>query len=128
MGVDDLARAMGRFDEAVLQRDFTAAEDVLAADYALVLVQPSAVAMPRQRWLEVLKDYVVHSYTVEEQIVDQDGDVAAVLSRVEMRATVLGQDRSGRFVISDVWRRGPDGWRVWRRHSSPLAAGEMPGS
>lgn len=128
MGIDDLARAMGRFDEAVLQRDSTAAEDVLAADYALVLVQPSAVAMPRQRWLEVLKDYVVHSYTVEEQIVDQDGDVAAVLSRVEMRATVLGQDRSGRFVISDVWRRGPDGWRVWRRHSSPLAAGEMPGS
>jgi len=53
--------------------------------------------------------------------------VAAVLSKVYMRATVLGEDRSGLFVISDFWRHGKDGWRVWRRHSSPLTAGEMPG-
>ena len=97
-------------------------------DYALVLVHPSAALMPRARWLEVLPDYVVHSYTIEEQRIDHDDDVAAVLSRVHMQATVLGEDRSGLFVISDVWRRREDGWRVWRRHSSPLAAGRMPGT
>jgi len=45
--------------------------------------------------------------------------------RLTMTAMVLGEDRSGAFVISDVWLRGADGWRIWRRHSTPLAAGPM---
>lgn len=105
-----------------------AAEEVLDADFALVLVHPAPATMPRVRWLEVLEDYVVHSYSVEEQRVDRSEDVATVLSRVRMRATVLGEDRSGLFVISDVWRLRAEGWQIWRRHSSPLTAGEMPGS
>ncbi len=60
-------------------------------------------------------------------LVDRDGDTAAILQRVTLRATVLGEDRSGILVISDVWRH--DGsWRLWRRHSTPLAAGRMPGA
>ncbi len=125
---DDLAAAMRRFDDAVQQRDRVAADEVLDEDYALVLVHPAAALMPRARWLQVLNDYVVHSYTVEEQHIDQVDDVAAVLSRVRMQATVLGEDRSGLFVLTDVWRRREGGWRIWRRHSSPLSAGEMPGS
>ncbi len=124
----DLSAAMRSFDEAVQERDHALAESVLDEDYALVLVHPAPATMPRARWLEVLEDYVVHSYSVEEQRVDQSGEVAAVLSTVRMRATVLGEDRSGLFVISDFWRQGDDGWRVWRRHSSPLSAGEMPGA
>lgn len=128
MTLDDLTTAMRRFDDAVQQRDHAAAEEVLDEDYALVLVHPSAAVMPRARWLEVLDDYLVQSYVVEEQHVDKVDDVAAVLSRVRMQATVLGEDRSGLFVISDVWRRQDGGWRVWRRHSSPLSAGDMPGA
>lgn len=52
--------------------------------------------MPRSRWLEVLPDYVVHSYRVEERVLDVDGDGAAVVQRVDMEVTVLGEDRSGR--------------------------------
>lgn len=128
MTSDDLAAAMRRFDDAVQQRDRLAADEVLDEDYALVLVQPTAIVMPRARWLQVLDDYVVHAYVIEEQHIDLVDDVAAVLSRVRMQATVLGADRSGLFVLTDVWRRRDDGWRIWRRHSSPLSAGEMPGS
>ena len=84
--------------------------------------------MERERWLEVLADYVVHSYVVEERLVTVEGDVAAVLHRASMRATVLGEDRSGTFVISDVWRRPAGRWVVWRRHSTPLSAGTIPGA
>lgn len=124
----DLAAAMKNFDDAVQQREHALAEGVLDEDYALILVHPAPAAIPRARWLEVLDDYIVHSYIVEEQRIDRSGDMAAVLSKVHMRATVLGEDRSGLFVISDFWRHGKDGWRVWRRHSSPLSAGEMPGA
>ncbi len=127
MAFQDLAAAMNSFDQAVQQRDHALAERVLHEDYALVLVHPRPAVMPRARWLAVLDDYVVDSYAIEEQRVDEHSDVAAVLSKVDMRATVLGEDRSGLFVISDVWRRGESGWQIWRRHSSPLTAGDLPG-
>jgi ketosteroid isomerase-like protein len=117
------------FDRVVCERDCAGAEAILHDEYALVLVQPSPATMPRARWLEVLPDYVVHDWRVEERTADVDGDLAAVLSRVAMEATVLGEDRSGLVITSDVWRRGDDGrWRVWKRHSTPLSAGRMPGA
>jgi ketosteroid isomerase-like protein len=125
---DDLTERIREFDRVVIERDQDAARAVLDDDYALVLVQPSPARMPRDRWLEVLPDYVVHDYAVEELVVEADGDAAAVLQRVRMQATVLGEDRSGTLVISDHWRRRADGWRVWRRHSTPLTAGRMPGA
>ena len=119
---------MTRFDRCIQERDQAAAEAVLDGDYALVLVQPAQAVIPRSRWLEVLPDYVVHDYAIEHSVVDIDGDLATVLHRDRMSATVLGEDRSGTFVITDIWRRRADGWRVWRRHSTPLSAGTMPGS
>lgn len=125
---DELKQRIAAFERCIEERDEVAADDVLDADYALVLVQPDPATMPRERWLEVLGDYVVHDYELQERTVDIDGDCAAVLQRVAMRATVLGEDRSGVFVLSDIWRRRDGVWRVWRRHSTPLAAGTMPGA
>jgi ketosteroid isomerase-like protein len=125
--IDELMERMEAFQRCIQERDPAAAERVLDEDYALVLVQPSPATMPRHRWLEVLPDYVIHDYEVEERTIDIDGDCAAVLQRVRMNATVLGDDRSGSFVITDIWRRRADAWRVWRRHSTPLEAGPMPG-
>ena len=125
---DDLIRRMEEFQRCIEARDRTAAEQILDEGYALVCVQPGPAMMPRERWLEVLEHYVVHSYEVQEQLIDSDGDCAAVFSRARMEATVLGEDRSGVFVISDVWRRRDGTWRVWRRHSTPLSAGVLPGT
>ena len=123
-----LTTQMDNFERVVLRRDAELALTVLHSDFALVLVQPAPAVMPRDRWLQVLPDYHVTAYDVEEQHLDELADCATVLQRVTMTATVLGEDRSGTFVISDVWLRGPeDGWRIWRRHSTPLAAGPMPG-
>jgi hypothetical protein len=124
---DELETSMAAFQRALEARDEVAAGEVLDGDFALVLVSPGRAVMPRGRWLEVLKDYVVHEYVVDELLVDRDDDCAAALQRVRMRATVLGEDRSGTFVISDVWRRRDERWRLWRRHSTPLSAGSLPG-
>lgn len=125
---DLLLAAMDRFQGCIAERDVAAAEKVLHPDYALVLVQPKPAVVPRARWIEVLPDYVVHEYDVQERTGRVHGDVALVLHRDLMRATVLGEDRSGIFVISDLWRRSPGGWQVVERHSTPLAAGAMPGA
>ena len=114
------------FQRCIESRDRSVAEEILDEDFALELVQPTLARMPRERWLAVLSDYVIHSYEVQEQIVSIDGDCAVALHRALMRATVLGDDRSGLFVISDTWQRRDGSWRLWRRHSTPLAAGNMP--
>lgn len=130
--MDDAAREIAelssRWDVAIRERDASAAAQILHEEYRLVLVQPAQAVMPREAWLALLPDYMVHHLHIQEQVVDVIGDVAAVLQRVSMKATVDGQDRSGIFVISDVWRRTDDGWRVWRRHSTPLSAGALPGA
>jgi hypothetical protein len=128
MTSNDLAASIEDFDRCVIDRDELLALQVLDGEYALVLVHPAPTVVPRERWLDVLPDYIVHAYDVDQRHVDIDGDCAAVLQRVQMKATVLGEDRSGTFLISDVWRRRADGWRIWRRHSSPFTAGVMPGN
>ena len=125
---EDLIARNADFDRSVQERDRALAESVLHPDYALVLVHPAPALMPRDRWLEVLDDYVVHAWENRAQAVDVSGDTGAILTLVQMEATVLGQDRSGLFVTSDTWLHGEDGWRVWRRHSSPMSAGRMPGA
>lgn len=120
-----ITRAEG-WQRAIEARDVTAAGDFLAEDYALVIVQPTPAIVPRAQWLALLPDYVVSGYTILERIVDVAGDLASVLQRVHQDALVLGADRSGIFVLSDTWRRTDGVWRVWRRHSTPLAAGPMP--
>lgn len=121
----DLTARIEAFQRCIEDRDVARAGEVLDPDYALVLVQPARAVMRRDQWLAVLPQYVVHSYEVHDRIVDVQGDCAAVLHRATMRATVQGQDRSGVFVISDVWRRRDGVWRVWRRHSTPMAAGAL---
>ena len=123
-----LDAACADFDRAVNHRDHETAERILHPGFALVLVHPTPAIMPRQRWLDTLDAYVVHEWDVEEEHRDASDEVAAVLRRVRMRATVLGEDRSGTFIISDTWLRAGAGWQVWRRHSTPLQAGPMPGA
>ena len=122
----ELTSTIADFQRCVEARDRAAAERILDEEFVLELVQPGLVRMPRERWLAVLSEYVIHSYEVHEQTVAVDGDCAVALHRVLMRATVLGDDRSGLFVISDTWRLRDGSWRLWRRHSTPLAAGNMP--
>lgn len=124
----ELDTACADFDRAVLQRDRELAERLLHPEFALVLVHPDPVVMPRPQWLETLDAYVIDAWQVEEDVRDSSDDIAAVLRRVRMHATVLGEDRSGAFIISDTWLRTSVGWQLWRRHSTPLEAGSMPGA
>jgi ketosteroid isomerase-like protein len=121
-----LARA-DAWQAAIEARDVEGIDDFLHPDYALVLVKPADVSVPRADWLRMLPDYVVHGYSILARRADVDDDLALVLQIVDQKATVVGGDRSGIFILSDCWRRGADGaWRVWRRHSTPLDAGAMP--
>jgi Domain of unknown function (DUF4440) len=126
--LDDLAGRSDDFDRVVLSRDRELAAEVLADDYALVLLHPAPAVVPRSAWIEMLPDYVVDDWEMQERKIEVRDDLGLVFQRVNMDATVLGEDRSGLFILSDVWVPVDDVWRIWRRQSTPLSAGRMPGS
>lgn len=121
----ELLEQAARWDRAVLDRAEPEARRVLASGFALEMVEPVRSVMSRDVWLEMLPDYVVHEWSVEEQIVDLDGDLASVFRRVRMHATVMGEDRSGVYVLTDLWRRDGGEWLVWRRQSTSLSPGRL---
>ena len=123
---DDIVERADAWQRAIEARDPEAAAEYLAADYALVVTHPEIAVVPREEWLRMLPGYDVRAYEIQHRSLEIRADVAAVVQRVEMTAVVNGTDRSGIFVLVDLWIDDAGAWRVWRRHSTPLSAGTMP--
>jgi SnoaL-like domain len=115
-----------RWQLTIQARDPEGAALFLSDDYALVILQPQPAVVRRDEWLRMLPEYVVSGYSVEERIVEAGSDLCTVFQRVDQTALVKGVERSGIFILVDVWVREADAWRVWRRHSTPLSAGTAP--
>jgi Domain of unknown function (DUF4440) len=122
----EIGELTDRWQLAIEARDPDAAAHFLAADYALVIIQPQPAVVPREEWLRMLPDYVVSGYSVEERVVSAGDELCTVFQRVDQTALVKGVERSGIFILVDVWVREAGTWRVWRRHSTPLSAGPAP--
>jgi ketosteroid isomerase-like protein len=72
----------------------------------------------REQWLANLKYYVTESFSIDDIRVSVYGETAVVFMLFTQKATVRGHDRSAQFVITDVWVKQKDEWRVAARHSS----------
>ena len=110
---------------ALLRGDQAYLEGLLAPDYQLVV---AVAGLPlqiidRTRQLAVGGDYNFESITIEDISV-RDYDTVLVASLIwTQRASLRGQDRSGSFMISDVWRLNGAAWQIVDRHSSRPEAG-----
>ena len=74
--------------------------------------------VPKQGWLTLLKDYVTESFTIDDIKVNVYGNTAIAMLIYTQKATVRGQDRSGQFVLTDIWCKGNKGWLIAERHST----------
>jgi ketosteroid isomerase-like protein len=127
VGLDaEIGDRTDRWQLTIEARDPEAAAHFLSDDYALVILQPQPAVVRRDEWLRMLPDYAASGYSVEERIVETGDDLCTVFQRVDQTALVKGVERSGIFILVDVWVREDDAWRVWRRHSTPLSAGPAP--
>ncbi len=89
---------------------------------------PAIQIAPRQNWLNLLKDYVTESFSIDDIKVNVYGNTAVAILMFTQKAIVRGQDRSGQFVLTDIWYKGGDkGWLIAERHSTrpgpPVPAG-----
>ena len=89
---------------------------ILADDF--LLTSARGVLMTKSEWLAALDTIVGESFEWEEIRVRLFGEVAVVHCRTRQRASVGGQDWSGRFLITDVWVRRDGRWQVVSRHGT----------
>lgn len=122
----ELRRRAIAWESCILRRDTSGAQAFTTDDFTVVILQPVRAIVPRAQWLRTIAGYQIRDYQTEDEVVEVDGDLGIVMQRIRQLATVLGQDRSGVFIHTDLWRRRKGEWRVWRRHSTPLTAGPYP--
>lgn len=92
-------------------------ETLLAPEFRLVTGE--FWIMPRQVWLDNIPNYKCSEFRYHEQEVRLYGTTAIMQSRSSQKATFNGNDRSGDFLITDVWVQQPEGtWKVAHRHTS----------
>ena len=109
-----------QWNAAIQRQDLAAMDRFLADSYFLAIaVHGSPLQIfPRASWLETLKVYKAESLTFDDIRVHCYGDTAVVLLLYTQKATVRGQDRSGQFVLTDIWVKQNEQWRIAERHSS----------
>ena len=120
-GTEEQIIALEKQWAAAIQRQDVAAMPQFLADGYFLGIGVEGVGIrvvPKAAWLETLKSYETRSFSFDDVQVHLHGDTAVVFMLVTQQATVRGQDRSGQFVITDVWVKEPAGWRVAERHSS----------
>jgi len=105
--------------EAWRQQDATTLEKILADDFVFTLSTDPTKPYSRADWLRnALGPYTCETFDYKNMAVRLLDTYAVVCSHFHQKASVGGTDRSGRFLLTDIWRRDGDTWKVIARYSS----------
>src|SRR6185503_12206386 len=96
-------------------------EDLLAPEFRLTTGRAAAPVRTRSEYLALTAgSYVIEGWEFEDLDVVPLGDAAVVRARYRQRGSMDGADRTGVFLLTDVWATRGDRPRLVTRHSSAL--------
>ena len=106
--------------EEWMGQDRTALDRFLAPDYAMIVSTVHTHPLERCNWLGIAVDAYVCTRFEYEGIHGRriSADLVAMSAIADFDATMAGIDRSGRYFVTDLWRRTDSGWQVCARYSS----------
>jgi len=113
---DEILRLANEWMDAVRHKNVETLESLVAREY--MLQAPGIGRMPRDQWLAAISVYDIQSFEFSDVQVHIYGDTAVMRSRYTQKATYQGGDRSGEFLVTDVWVRRDGRWQVVTRHTS----------
>ena len=113
---DELTKLSHDWMQAWKDNDMNFLENILAPDFRLLT--SDLWVMPREKWLALVPVYKCQSFEYKQQEVRDYGNAAIVQSNYSQTATLNGQDRSGDFLITDIWVKQDGNWKVTHRHTS----------
>lgn len=101
-----------RWMRAWVAGDLKDLKAVTARDFILLIGSKPAVILDAKSWFEAATTrYCCTSYRFGDIYVRDLGAFALFASQLELKATMDGHDWSGRYWVTDLWRKG----RVRRR-------------
>ena len=109
--------------DAGARRDAATLDRILADDFLISGWQPEGRLADKRFYMEdILRPVDVQggSYHYDRWKVRVYGDTAAVNCILDIHAVVDGHEWGAEVLISDVWVRDGDTWRVVSRHTSPI--------
>jgi len=118
---DSILSASERWMKAWRDQDRKALEQVLAPDFALVVSTAPHFHFSRKAWIDLASgSYVCTRFAYEHVQFHRLNSDFVVMSAIADQDAGLGlEDRSGRFFVTDIWKRAEKGWRVCARYSAP---------
>lgn len=119
-----------RFMRAWIAGDAKELKALTARDFILLVGSKPAMLLDQRSWLEAAgKRWVCTSFRFGDVYARRLGGVAVFGSQVELKATLDGEDWSGRMWVTDLWRkRRIGGWRLVHRALSRVEEGaKVPG-
>lgn len=121
MGVhEEIERAERAWRDALLAKDEAALQRLLHADFQLVGIRSTGVsAFSRPVWFETLGRMTIRALDVEVTDLTVLDGLAIATVQGSWTLELDGRPIDERFLLTDVWVRGGEGWQVVRRHSSP---------
>jgi ketosteroid isomerase-like protein len=123
--VQEIIKLSSEWMEAVARRDQAALDRILAHDFLIAGWLPEGRLGDKQFYIEdCLRpvDIEQGSYHFDRWKVRTYGDTVVVNCVFEAHAMVGGQPWGGVFLLTSVWVRDGDHWRVVTSHSSPVVA------
>jgi ketosteroid isomerase-like protein len=109
--------------KAVASHDQDTLKKFMADEFTLTSAYSSGDLVTKEQFLKNVQSVNQKEITFHDASVKIYGDVAILKARITDNYTMNGQDRSGDYLITDVWVKREGQWQVVTRHSSvPMKA------
>ena len=120
MSPSDIPRAAAseRWMRAWVDQDLAALDSFLAPDFTLIIGNAPAARVSRAEWLAMVPRYVCTRFAYHDAQLRSLDDLVLMSAVADFDATIDTVDRSGRFFVTDAWRRTGEGWQVAARYST----------
>jgi predicted YcjX-like family ATPase len=120
---DDILSASERWMRAWQAQDRPTLEKLLAPDFALVVATAPHHHFDRESWIEVaVGSYRCTRFAYEHvQFHRLSSDIVAMSAIADQDAALGQEDRSGRFFVTDLWKKSGSKWQICARYSCPPA-------
>jgi len=117
--IEELVRAEGRFNEAMVSNDTARIGECIAEEWALVT--PETGIVPRERLMHAIASGLLSHDTMTKDVrrVEVYGDVAVLTGRGTNTGRFLGKPISADEWVTDVYRRVDGRWVCVLTHLTP---------
>lgn len=103
-----------RWMRAWITADSRELKALTSRNFRMVVGSKPAMILDAKSWLEAAgKRYRCKSYRFGDVYAREIGGVAVFATQLELKATMDGEDWSGQFWVTDIWRKGKVR-RKWR--------------